>query len=175
MSDAAYEPRKLERNDDCSAFDSGAAELDDWFRRFAYENLRANNAITYVTCVNGRPVGYYSIAVAGIAKADAHPAIIKGGVPADVPCILLARLAVDTGFQKRGLGLGLLQNALSRAAMISESVGARAVLIHARDEAARAFYERSVDCFRSPAADLQLMIPMKAVRKSFLGSADSGA
>jgi len=162
-------PRKLERSDDCSTFDSGAAEIDEWLRRFAYENLRANNAITYVTCLDGRVVGFYSIAVAGVAKAQVDPELTKGGAPSDIPCILLARLAVDNSHQRQGIGVGLLQDALSRAANVSESVGARAVLIHARDENARAFYEHHAECFRSPVAELQLMIPMKSVRKSFLG------
>ncbi|WP_255769020.1 GNAT family N-acetyltransferase [Pseudarthrobacter sulfonivorans] len=168
MSRSPGDPRKLEKEDDCSDFSSGAAELDDWFRRFAFENLRANNAITYVTCVDQNVVGFYSIAVAGVAKGDAPVQVAQRGVPSDIPCILLARLAVDKRYQGQGLGLGLLQDALMRAATISESVGARAVLIHARDEKARAFYESSIDCFRSPAAELQLMIPMKAVRHAFL-------
>jgi GNAT superfamily N-acetyltransferase len=168
VNSAPCDPRKLAKEDDCSKFSSGAAELDDWFRRFAYENLRANNAITYVSCVDREAVGFYSIAVAGVAKDEAHPQIAQRGVPSDIPCILLARLAVDTRYQGLGLGAGLLKDALTRAAVISDSVGARAVLIHARDEQARAFYERSIDCYRSPAAELQLMIPMKAVRHSFL-------
>lgn len=168
MTGAPCDPRKLEKEDDCGEFSSGAAELDDWFRRFAFENLRANNAITYVSCIGRTVVGFYSIAVAGVAKDDAHPQIAQRGVPSDIPCILLARLAVDSAYQGQGLGVGLLQDALTRAATISESVGARAVLIHARDEQARDFYERNIECFRSPAAELQLMIPMKAVRHSFL-------
>jgi GNAT superfamily N-acetyltransferase len=162
------DPRKLEKEDECDKFSSGAAELDDWFRRFAFENLRANNAITYVSCIGRSVAGFYSIAVAGVAKDDAHPQIAQRGVPSEIPCILLARLAVDSNYQGRGLGAGLLQDALTRSATISESVGARAVLIHARDEEARAFYERNIECFRSPAAELQLMIPMKAVRHAFL-------
>lgn len=168
MDSTPCEPRKLAKEDDCSKFSSGAAELDDWFRRFAYENLRANNAITYVSCVDREVAGFYSIAVAGVSKDDAHPQIAQRGVPSEIPCILIARLAVDSKYQGQGLGVGLLRDALVRCAMISESVGARAVLIHARDEQARAFYESKIDCFRSPAAELQLMIPMKAVRHSFL-------
>lgn len=171
MSNGPSNPRKLEKEDDCSAFDSGAAELDEWFRRFAFENLRANNAITYVTCVDRTVVGYYSIAVAGVTREEAPPRIAKGSVPSDIPCILLARLAVDNKYQGQGIGIGLLTDALTRAAVISDSVGARAVLVHARDESARDFYERNIDCYRSPATELQLLIPMKAVRRIFLNPA----
>lgn len=164
----AQRPRKLLRTDIRDSFESGAAELDDWFRRFAYENQQANNATTYVAFDGEKIAGYYSLAVAGVDRADAPAALIKGGVPASIPCILLARLAVSLAYQGQGVGWGLLQDALSRTAVISESVGARALLINARDETAKAFYEHHIECHPSPASELQLMVPMKAIRRAFL-------
>ena len=62
MTDGVLEPpRRLTRDDDRSAFDSGAPELDDWFRRFAFENQQANNAVTYGTVRDGAVPGYYAI------------------------------------------------------------------------------------------------------------------
>lgn len=159
---------KLEKSDDCTEFDSGAPELDDWLRRFAYENLRANNAVTYVTRVNGIVAGYFSIAVAGVEKAHAPAGITKGSVPSAIPCILLARLAVDVKYQGCGVGVGLLKDALQRTAQVSESIGARALLIHARDEGARDFYEKHCESYRTNISELQLMIPMKYIRSNFL-------
>lgn len=162
------QPRKLERADDRSTFESGASELDEWLRQFAWENLRANNAVTYVTAdESGLIAGYYAIAVSAISRDEA-PGRLQQGAPRAIPCILLARLAVDKRFSGMGLGAGLLRDALQRAAMLSENVGARAVLIHARDEDARRFYEHNADCLQSPLDDLQLMIPMKDVRNAFL-------
>ena len=157
-------PRKLERTDNREAFESGATELDDWFRRFAWENLRANNAVTFVSCVANVPVAYYSIAVSAVAKDEA-PSKVTQGAPSQIPCILLARLAVDRQYSGLGLGAALLRDALLRSFQLSKSVGARAVLIHARDEAARTFYEHNADCFPSPLDPLQLMIPMKEIAK----------
>ncbi|WP_230854431.1 GNAT family N-acetyltransferase [Arthrobacter terrae] len=115
-------PRKLLRTDNRDAFAWGAAELDEWLRRYAFQNQRANSAVTYVACDGKSVVGYYAIAVGAVAKQGAPPAITKGG-PSDIPCILLARLAVDKRYQGTGLGAGLLQDALKRAVLVRESIG----------------------------------------------------
>lgn len=111
-------------------------------------------------------VAYYALKVGAVAREMAPRAVAKIG-PREIPCILLARLAVDKKYQGTGLGSGLLQDALRRAVFLSESVGAMAVLIHARDEVAKAFYQRNVDFHPSPVDDLQLMIPMTALRQQF--------
>jgi len=159
-------PRRLERDDDCAQFTSGAPELDYWLRRFAFVNLRANNAVTYVAVSGGRVVGYYAIAVSGV-ELEAAPERLRKGRPSPIPCILLARLAVDQGMQGKGVGAALLRDALERAASLSESVGAAAVLVHARDELARDFYLANGNFIPCPLDELQLMVPMKVLRSLF--------
>ena len=57
--------------------------------------------------------------------------------------LLLARLAVgDTGERGQGLGAGLLKDALLRTVQAAEIAGLRAMLAHAKDDAAKAFYEK---------------------------------
>lgn len=161
-------PRRLERTDDVADFDSGAIELDDWLRRFAWENLRANNAVTYVTAVDGRVVGYYAIAAGGVDLTGVPAELKKGNRPDPLPVIVLARLAVDRAWAGRGVGAALLRDSLERAALLSRSIGAAALLVHARDEAARQFYLHNGDFIDSPLADLQLMVSMKHLRALFL-------
>ena len=167
MTDDLTRPRKLARQDDVSAFESGADELDHWVRRFAWEDLRANNAITYVSTVGGCVVGYYSICAGGVQLAAVPKDLRKGTRPDPMPVIVLARLAVDTSTAGRGVGAGLLRDALERAAVASESLGAAALLIHARDAAARSFYLHNGDFSPSPIDELQLMVSMKALRSIF--------
>lgn len=157
-------PRKLEKSDARDAFRSGAAELDDWFTRFAWENLAANNATTYVACHGDRVAGFYSITMAAVAREEA-PARVAERRPSQIPCILLARLAVDEDYRGEGLGWGLLRDALIRSFHISGSIGAAAVLIHCRDENAKSFYLHHGDFLQSPVEDMHLMIPMKALRQ----------
>nr|WP_241986886.1 GNAT family N-acetyltransferase [Cryobacterium fucosi] len=144
-------------------------ELDEWLHRFAFQNQRANSAVTYVSCVGEKVVGYYAITVSAIAREDA-PLGLQRSAPKQIPCILLARLAVDSQYKGQGIGVALFRDALRRAVQLSESVGAMAVLIHARDDEVRAFYEHHADCFPSPLDDLQLMIPMKHLIAVFAGS-----
>lgn len=168
MTDFVTRPRKLEKHFDVSQFNSGAPELDVWLHRYAWENLRANNAVTFASTVDDRVVGYYAIASGGVELAAVPPALKKGSRPDPLPVIVLARLAVDVTVAGRGVGAGLLRDALERSAMLSESLGAAALLIHARDEDARAFYLKLGDFVQSPLADLQLMVPMKDLRSQFL-------
>lgn len=161
-------PRKLTGADDRASFSSGAPELDSWFQRFAYENQRANRAVTYVTTDGHSVVGYYSVVVAAVEKTEAPAKFGKPSDPRQIPCILLARLAVSKQYQGLGIGMGLFKDALERSAILSEAVAAQALLIHARDESARAFYENLADCYELPGNPLHLMIPMKWIRSEFL-------
>lgn len=156
-------PRRLEKRDDRSSFHSGAAELDQWFRRFSWENQRASNAVTYVTTVDDLVVGYHSIAAAGVSK-EAVPADFGARRPTDIPCILLARLAVDRRAQGRGVGMALFRDAIERSVAASEALGAACLLIHCRDEAARTFYLHHADLLQSPVEPMHLMLPIKAAR-----------
>lgn len=156
-------PRKLARSDNRDGFSSGAPELDDWFRRFAWENQAANNATSYIACHGDRIAGYYSITMAAVAR-ESVPTALASRRPRQIPCVLLARLAVDQDFDGRGLGSGLLRDALLRSYQLSGSIGAAAVLVHCRDEQAKAFYLHHGDFIQSPVDELHLMIPMKQLR-----------
>lgn len=159
-------PRKLERSDTVEGFDSGAPELDAWLVRYAYTNLRANNAITYVSVDGDRVIGYYAIAMAGVELATV-PSKLQTARPQQVPCLMLGRLAVDKSAWHQGLGAGLLQDALVRAVSLSDVVGAAAVLVHARDQVAKDFYLHNGDFLESPLDPLQLFVPMKVLRRIY--------
>lgn len=159
-------PEKLTRAHDRAGFESGAAELDEWLQKYSWQNQRANNATTYVTTCDGRVAGYYAITVAGYERNAAPEAIAKKA-PETVPCFLLARLAIDLEWQGRGLGWGLLRDAMHRVLILSQSVAAPALLVHARDDTARAFYLHHSEFLQSPVDPLHLFLPMKAIAAAF--------
>lgn len=90
---------------------------------------------------------------------------LQKGRPSQIPCILLARLAVDERYGGQGLGWELLRDALLRGVQLSGSIGAAAILVHCRDESAKAFYLHHGDFLQSPTDDLHLMVPIKALRR----------
>jgi GNAT superfamily N-acetyltransferase len=58
-----------------------------------------------------------------------------------MPAILLARMGVDSRHQRQGLGAALLKHFMLKAVEVAQSVGVRVLLIHAKDENAKSFYE----------------------------------
>jgi len=157
-------PRKLTRADVREGFDSGASKLDEWLARFSWQNQRANNSVTYVSVLDGRVIGYYAIAVASMTSESA-PVPVAKGAPRQVPCLLLARLAVGRSVQGFGLGRGLLVDALRRTVGVADSVGIRA-LVHSRDDATREFYLAQAEFLESPSDPLHLLLPVKDVERS---------
>ncbi|MDX3658463.1 GNAT family N-acetyltransferase [Streptomyces sp. ID05-26A] len=158
-------PRKLEKNDYLTGFNCGVEELDEWLTKYAWINQRANTAVTYVTTYDDRVVGYYAIAVAGVGKGDAPVGVAGASPPNNVPCLLLARLAVDYSVQGKGVGAGLLADAMKRTVGLSESVGMRAMLIHSRDEHARSFYLHQAEFIQSPTDALHLFASIDQIAK----------
>lgn len=162
----AGKPEKLTSAHHRTGFASGAVELDEWLERYSWQNQRANNATTYVSTFGGRVVGYYAITVSGYERSSA-PVLIARKAPHVVPCFLLARLAIDIEWQGRGLGWGLLRDAMHRVLTLSQSVAAPALLVHARDDTARAFYLHHAEFVQSPVDPLHLFLPMKAIAAAF--------
>jgi predicted N-acetyltransferase YhbS len=90
----------------------------------------------------GSVVGYYSLAAGSVRKEESPAQIANGLANHPIGVILLARLAVDRSQHGAGLGEKLLVDALSRALTAADAIGARAILVHAIDDEAAAFYEK---------------------------------
>jgi GNAT superfamily N-acetyltransferase len=82
-----------------------------------------------------------------------------------IPVVLLARLAVDNSVVGRGIGAWLLRDAMTRTLAAANTIGVRALLVHAIDDQARAFYLRH-GLQPSPTDPLHLMIMLKDIAAS---------
>lgn len=135
--------RRVEADDDLDRFDCGAPALDDWLRLFALSDQGAGASVTYVLEREQQIVGFYTLAPHTVEPADASRRL-GVGLPRQrlIPVILLARLALDRSVQCIGLGGDLLRDALARCAAAADDIGGRAVLVHAKDDGAAAFYQR---------------------------------
>ena len=156
---------KLTEDHHLSSFDCGKAPLNDWLKRFALINQQSDAARTYVIHRGGRVVAYYSLTAGSVRKEESPARVAKGLASHPIGVILLARLAVDRTEQGKGLGKALLIDALTRCLEAAETIGARAILVHAIDEEAAAFYTR-FGFDPSPLEPNQLLLLMKDLRAS---------
>lgn len=161
---AQWVVQKLNRSHTVEAFDCGYEDLNRYICRFALNNQTAGSAQTYVAIVDQQVVGYYSLAVGAVAHAEAPSRIAKGLARHPIPVMLLARLAVSNEAKGRGLGAALLQDALARTLQAADIAGIRAVIVHAKDDKARRFYEH-FDFDPSPTDFYHLYLLIKDLRK----------
>lgn len=154
---------KLEPTHRIDGFDSGAPPLDRFLIRHALQSQRAGASQTYLALQGDRIVGYHSLAVGEVAYEDAAERLAKGMARHPVPIMLLARLAVARDMQGQGIGAGLLKDALLRTAQAASIAGIRTLVVHAKNDAARAFYERN-DFAPSPTDPFHLYLLLKDVR-----------
>nr|WP_281719843.1 GNAT family N-acetyltransferase [Nitrosomonas nitrosa] len=146
------------------AFDCGREELNRFLQQYALQNQQSRGAQTYVGLVDQTVVGYYALAVGSVEQALAPERIKKGLAKHSIPIMLLARLAVDRRWQNQGIGAALLKDATLRTLQAADIAGIRALVVHAKDEEARRFYER-FDFLPSPSDPLHLYMLLKDARK----------
>lgn len=145
-------------------FDCEEPALNTFLKKYALQNQLNYSARTYVTTHNNNVVGFYSLAPASVSYEESPERITKGLARHDVPCILLARLAVDTNHKGKGLGKALLKNALLRAYNVKDLIGGRAVITYAKNNTARQFY-LNYGFESSPIDQYYLFLLMKDIEK----------
>jgi GNAT superfamily N-acetyltransferase len=151
---------KLCREHLLDSFDCGKEDLNRFLKRQAWNSQQAHSAQTYVLAKDLRVEGYYSLAAGSVAHDEATRRVKKGLARHPIPVILLARLAVDVSIHGRGVGSALLKDALIRTAQAANTIGARALLVHAKDDDAKSFYEHFT-FEASPSDPYHLLLIMK--------------
>jgi GNAT superfamily N-acetyltransferase len=134
-------PEPLAAEHVLDAFDCGIGALDEWLKRRARRNEAEGASRTFVICADHRVIGYYSLAAGSVLHAIATGKI-RRNMPDPVPVVLLGRLAVDRHWQGKGLAADLLSDAVLRILGAAETIGVRAILVHAISAAAKSFYEK---------------------------------
>jgi predicted N-acetyltransferase YhbS len=120
-------------------FDCGIQTLNQWLKRQALANGSSGASRTFVVCENQHIIGFYALATGSVRRGDA-PGSIKRRMPDPIPVMVLGRLAVDLHWQKKGVGSGLLKDAVLRTLAVSQQAGIRALIVHALSEQAKSFY-----------------------------------
>jgi len=156
---------RLDAHHDLSAFDSGTDDLDDWLRRHALAAQQMDSARTFLLTRNDVVVGYFSLTMGSVLRADAPAKLVRGLPAYPVGMVLLARLAVDRRDQGKGVGALLLAEALRKAVDAGEAAAARLLVVDAINDQAVRFYQR-YGFVAAPEHPLRLYRRMKDVRAS---------
>ena len=129
---------------DRESFACGEPALDHYLRRRASQDTRRRVARVFIAAGNSpdEVAGYYTLSAASFEK-DELPADVAKRLPHyPVPTVVIGRLAVSRAFQGRRLGETLLLDAINRVVRASATIAAYAVVVDAKNDAARTFYER---------------------------------
>jgi GNAT superfamily N-acetyltransferase len=154
----------LTKAHDLSSFECGTASLNEWLQRFAWQNRQADAAKVYVAHRRDNIVaGYHTLTASSVRRDDAPARVAKGLANHPIGVVLVGRLAVDRRQRGRGLGRALLLHALIRTAQSADTIGIRALLVHAIDEDAKGFYVH-FNFEISPVDSMHLMLLMKDLR-----------
>jgi GNAT superfamily N-acetyltransferase len=158
-------PVHLTAEHDLSGFDCGEPALNDWLRHRALKN-ESRFSRTYVVCEDNRVVAYFCISAGAVERASA-PGKVRRNAPDTIPVSVVGRLAVSRDYAGKGLGADILSDALRRIAVASQSIGIGAVLVQAKDGAAKRFYMRCAEFVEYPEDSRTLFLPIETVVAAF--------
>jgi GNAT superfamily N-acetyltransferase len=152
-------PEPLTSAHDLSAFDCGVPELNDWLKLRAALS-EAKTSRTYIVTNDRRVVAYYCLSAGAVLRGELPSSKLRRNTPEQVPVIAIGRLAVDRACQGKGYGKGLLKDAILRAISAANSIGVRAILVHAKDDMAAEYY-RACGFLPSPINTHTLVLPIE--------------
>jgi hypothetical protein len=149
---------------DRGGFTCGEPALDEYLARQATQDVRRDLAALFCLLDGDDPsiLGYYTLSASSIQIGDLPDDLVRG-LPgyADVPAVLLCRLAVRRDRQGARLGQTLLLDAFKRS--LSGPVAVWCVAVDALNEAVAQWYRR-YDLLVLPHQPLRLVIPAKTIR-----------
>jgi predicted GNAT family N-acyltransferase len=139
LDDLPLDPAIHERE----GFECGVPALNEYLHRLAEQHRRRGISSVHVLTDSAQPeriLGYYTLSAAEVDAQRLTEAERKKLPRYPVPCFRLGRLACRA--DQRGLGLGklLLGCAVDRCLKARQQVAAYALVVDAKDDAAKAFY-----------------------------------
>jgi GNAT superfamily N-acetyltransferase len=135
-------PQALTAQHEVSSFSCGHPALDRWLHTRALSNQQKGFTAVVVVHVQGRVVGFYGLSPTAVLPVQLPRSVRTGQPPDPVPCLLLGQLATDSRWAGQGVGTGLVKHALQRSVAAAQLIGGRALVVHAVDEGAAAFWTR---------------------------------
>lgn len=152
-------PIPINSNHIRDTFDCGLDSLNQWLINKSLKNEKKGASRTYVASSFNKIIGFYCLSAGAVRRKDT-PSNLSRNMPEPIPVIILGRLAVDKEWQGKGLGQDLLSDAIKRAINASDTVGAKALIVHALSKEAQQFYKKC-GFIISPTDEMNLMISLR--------------
>ena len=165
---ANFKVEPLGKAHDRAAFSCGVPPLDNYLQKQAGQDVAKHVAVCFVLTPEGKTVaGYYTLSQYALDLVELPAETVKK-LPRypEVPTTLLGRLALSERFRGQGLGEFLLLDALYRCLRQSRQVASAAVVVDAKDESAKRFYER-FEFVALPGIPNRLFLPMRTIGDLF--------
>lgn len=144
-------------------FSCGNNELDTYLKEFARQNHKKGIGKSFVTLAEDRVIGYYTLSMASVEFFQIPEEHNRGIPKYPAPVAKIGRLAIDFQFQGKKIGTALLIDALKKFLEASKTVAAYAVVVDAKNDTAKRFYDGFG--FIPYKGDLSLFLPMKTITK----------
>ena len=152
-----------------SHFDCGDESLNRFIRQYARQQQTRGLNRSYVALPEAGEtvVGFYSLSAGSVAFSELDAALKLPRYP--IPVARLGRLAVDRAWQQQGVGQALLAHAFKLIITLSEQIGLYAVLVDAKHEQAKVWYQR-LGFAPCQEQTLTLYLPVATLRSGMLAT-----
>lgn len=157
-----------------ASFECQSDALTGWLRVHAWASHQGRSARVYVlidTTAN-LIAGYYCLSASSVEHAKAPARVGKGLAQYPIPVVLIGRLAVDRRYEGQGLGRFLIRDAFHQVLRTDDTLGIRAVMVQAKNEALAAFY-RKLGFETADSSSRLFFYMVKDIRKSLTGTGET--
>jgi ribosomal protein S18 acetylase RimI-like enzyme len=159
----------LSRAHDRDGFDCGSEPLNTYLRQTARQHTERGISRTFVLVEQSAAepksvAGYFTLNICQL-RAEQLPAEVASRLPREVAGVKLGRLAVAKARQRQGLGRLLLVAAMKKFVEVFDSAGGIGLFVDAKDNAAKAYYER-FGFVSLPDTALLLFLPLQTIRET---------
>ena len=130
---------------DRAGFHCGVPALDDYLRKYAAQQNAKGISTVFVLVDDAAPskiLGFHTLSAAQVGVQQLSNTERKKLPRYPVPCFRMGRLARTIESRGAGLGEVLIGCAVDRCLHARSLVGAYALLVDAKDEKAKSFYQR---------------------------------
>ena len=154
------------KNHKIGDFDCGNKSLNDYLTKYAHQNELKNLSRTYLFIDNNEVIGYITLCNAQMDFNELPDKIVNKIPKYPIPCVRIARLAVDKKHQQNGIGKQLLSFGFKKVLLISNSVGVKLIVVDAKPES-KTFYEK-YGFISLPKNNLTYFLPIETILQAVL-------